>query len=192
MALVAVTMDCLTGCRFTDSLGGCNSFAYAIIGTDPRWLADKFSMMCRFKLASVGGARRFRIGPATSIGTFYRFRLSCEIDGSNFLLHGIIDSDAGFSDFTASPVADLNEHSVAWTYDKTGIQNLYYDGVLVNTGASPGLSVAGGEAVDDIFMIAGSSQFTGVEEYNLDRVIYTNAIMPSSQILDIHTNCSSF
>lgn len=192
MALVAVSMTCEEGLRCTDSLGGCNSFAYTTIGTDSRWLSDKFSLMCRFKLATVGGARLFRIGPATSIGTFYRFRISCEIDGSNFLLHGIIDSDAGFSDFTASPVADLNEHSMAWTYDRTGVQNLYYDGVLINTGASPGLSVAGGEAVSDIFMIAGSALFTGVENYNLDRVIYTNAIMPAAQILDIHTNCGSF
>ena len=195
MALVAIALTCGDGTRFTDSSGGCNSFAYTTVGTSANYRGPKFTIMYRLKRHSgtptIPGAR---VGMADVNGTARRFWLEVDPDGVNFTIRGKLDTTAcgAVTVFSFTKTQDANEHSVAWSYDQAGIYRSYWDGVQQGTGASPCSDISNPAAAGDIFMIAGATNFGGVEIFDIDRVMFTNDLVSSSQIATIDGNCSSF
>ncbi len=192
MALVPVTMDCGQGTRFTDSFGGCNSFAFATIGTASEFRGPTFSMMYRFRLHTgslTSGQGAFGVGPGGG-----RCFLEVAVSGSNFVVSGkILSTGCGsVTVFSFTKPKNTTEHSVAWTYDANGDYHAYYDGVEQSTGASPCSDIANPSAITDILRIAGNTNFDGTEVLDVDRPMFSSDIAPASQILDIHTTCSSF
>lgn len=197
MALVPVLMNCGNGTRFTDSFGGCNSFASTLVGTDARFRGPKFSIVYRLQLVSAGltsGSCRVGISPGGGGASPIRQYLGVTVSGSTFHLLPILDTTAcGFQIVTdVSKAKDTVEHSIAWTYDQAGSWALYWDGSQVGSGAAPCADISGPATVNDIFHIVGSTDFGGVEVFNIDRVMYANDVMLAAQILDIHNNCAHF
>ena len=107
---------------------------------------------------------------------------------------GKLDSTAcgAVTVFTFTKTQDANEHSVAWTYDANGTYQAYWDGVQEASGSSPCSDVSNPAASDDIFFIAGATNFSGAEIFDIDRVMFSDDIMTSSQVADIDGNCSAF
>lgn len=195
MALVPVAMTCGQGTRFTDSFGGCNSYAYTTIGTDAHFRGPKFSIMYRLKL--VNGSLTTgscRVGVADVSGSATRYYLSVVISAGNFEGLAVVDNlTCGFTIVHSLPVEvkTTTEHSIAWTYDQDGQSLLYWDGNLTDSTLAPCDDVSQATA-GDIFQIAGATQFDGVEVFDIDRVMFANDVLPAAQILDIHQNCTHF
>jgi hypothetical protein len=194
MALVAVAMTCGNGTRFTDSFGGCNSYAQATIGTNAIWLGPKFTILYRLDLINIGiSSSGARVGVADVNGSARRFWLAVVV-GASFTITGNLNTTAcgSVTVFSFTKTKDTSEHSVAWTYDANGNWVSYWDGAQQSTGAAPCSNLSGPAAVDDVWQIAGTTDFGGNECFNIDRVFFADDVAPASQILDIHTNCGSF
>ena len=197
MALVPIALTCGNGTRFTDTSGGCNSFAYAPIqpADIPKFQGPKFSIFYRAKLhagaPAVGGAR-VGVGDINAVGK--RFYTHLNLTAGRFHFIGLIDTDAcGFQIvFDYDIASDANEHSMAWTYDTGNVWSAYWDGVAVLSGAPTCLDLSAPTSPDDVFLMCGTTQFVGTEMFDLDRVMYSNQVVPSTQIALIHGDCGQF
>ena len=195
MALVAVAMTCVQGTRFSDSFGGCNSYAFTTIGTDARWLGPKFSLMFRLKLQTPGATLPGAlVGCASSVPVARRFWLEVDPNGSLFTIRGQLNTTAcgAVTVTTFTKTQDTSEHSVAWTYDQAGSWATYWDGAPQGSGAAPCANLSGPASAGDIFIITGAANFAGAEVFNIDRVFYANDIMTATQVANAHGNCSLF
>ena len=198
MALTSVAMECGQGLRVTDSLGGCISWAYAVIGDDSRFQGD-FSLMVRFKLASSPGPDLVAavVGATDVNSVAAQFSLSI-INASSelpplWLISGTVSTTlAGtITPVEHLPEADSDEHSVAWTYDISNTTTtLYYDGVEVDSAVTPILDLSTDGAASDRFTIKGSDT-PGLECFYIDRVLFSDGIASAEQIAEIHASCDA-
>jgi hypothetical protein len=194
MALDPIAMDCGDGLNCTDSFGGCCSYGYTTIGTDPRFRGPEFSFMLRFRLSSALVATAIgAVGVANSLGAPTNRVLIVQLVVSTFSFQGTVVTDLCNETMEGPTLAkDTNEHSIAWTYGADEWR-MYLDGALGTSGPPPCASFTDSTAAaDDIFLIAPNTFFDGGTSLYVDRVMYTDSVMPAAQILDIHQNCGSF
>lgn len=197
MALVAVPMTCGNGTRFTDSFGGCNSFAQSLVGTNAYFRGPKFSMFGRVKLVNAalsGFTGRVGISIGAGGASPIRQYINLTVTATQIHFIPILDTTAcGFQIVADQFIPkDTNEHSWAWTYDQAGLWKLYVDGAQVDGGAAVCADISGPATAGDIYAAVGNIAFDGTEVFNMDRLMYSNGIAPASQIASIHGDCMAF
>jgi hypothetical protein len=196
MALTSVAMTCGNGLRVTDSGGGCISWGYTVVGDDSRFQGPQFTLMFRFKLASSPGPDLVAaiVGITDASNVAKQFSLSVINAAPDWLIGATVSTTLGgtVTPVEYLPVADSSEHSVAWTYDVTNsVTRLYYDGVEVDSAATPIADLGTDGAATDRFVIKGSDT-PGLECFYIDRVMFSNEIVSADSIAEIHASCDAF
>lgn len=192
MPFGTVPMTCGTGLKFIKNLEGCAILAQCTIGTDSRWRGPKFSMMFRFKCHTTDPIiMPVRAGCGNLVGVFRRFLLTIVILMDDFFVIGDVDDGTGsqITVFSFSKPRDISEHSIAWTYDETSSWAVYWDGALENSGASPLSNIGAMASATDIFYITGPSGSPAETIFSVDRFLYSDQILSSGKIANLHANC---
>lgn len=192
MALVAVPMDFGDGLRCTSTAGGASYAFLAAIGADPRFAGPQFSFAFRFLLSGPAfafdlSALVIRFGDLN--GSLTRFGIEVRNrDVGLWDIAAVFNSTAcpGASEVLYTVARDLLEHSVVWTYDQAGNQELWFDGVLVDTRAATCADVSSPSAADDTFNIIGNPD-VGPLLFDVDQVHFTNAVMTPAQVATFHS-----